>query len=234
MLGAALVIVTVASAADTMPVARQNALVKQYCSVCHTDAARNGGLSLEHFDAARPDPGDAAMMVSKLKTGALGAAGITPPDQATREALISALIAASAGANQWVVNQQEKSASIVQEVPPNLYRLTLNCRDGAQLAWSPGVPEDGRMVSAAADGKPAVKFAVEGTEKMGDGSGGNSGPGAYPVPLAAVPEKALIVSGLFGEERVVFPFDTLPPSVRRELSNCGAYATSRPAAGFVR
>jgi hypothetical protein len=34
------------------PAAQQNALVQRYCAVCHTDAAKNGGLSLEHFDAA--------------------------------------------------------------------------------------------------------------------------------------------------------------------------------------
>ena len=45
-----------AAAADLMPVAQQNALVQKYCAVCHTDAARNGGLSLEHFDAAQAPP----------------------------------------------------------------------------------------------------------------------------------------------------------------------------------
>jgi hypothetical protein len=40
-----------AQATDAMPVARLNELVQRYCAVCHTDAARNGGLSLQHFDA---------------------------------------------------------------------------------------------------------------------------------------------------------------------------------------
>ena len=36
-----------------MPTAEQNALVKQYCAVCHSDATKNGGLSLlQHYDAA--------------------------------------------------------------------------------------------------------------------------------------------------------------------------------------
>jgi hypothetical protein len=39
---------------DAMPVAQQNALVQKYCAVCHTDVHRNGGLSLQHFDAAHP------------------------------------------------------------------------------------------------------------------------------------------------------------------------------------
>ena len=58
-----------------MPAAEQNGLVKQYCAVCHTDKARNGGLSLQHYDAAKRDPALAAMMFSKLNAGAMGAAG---------------------------------------------------------------------------------------------------------------------------------------------------------------
>jgi hypothetical protein len=49
--------------------AQQNALVKKYCAVCHTDTHLNGGLSLEHFDAAAPDPGVAARFISKLTSG---------------------------------------------------------------------------------------------------------------------------------------------------------------------
>jgi hypothetical protein len=61
--------VPTAFASDAMPAAQQNALVQKYCAVCHTDAARNGGLSLEHFDAAQAAPSLAAMMVSKLTSG---------------------------------------------------------------------------------------------------------------------------------------------------------------------
>src|SRR5882757_3533382 len=62
--------VPVAVASDLMPVAQQNALVQKYCAVCHTDTARNGGLTLEHFDAAGVDPSLAAMLISKLTSGA--------------------------------------------------------------------------------------------------------------------------------------------------------------------
>ena len=61
-----------AMAGDPMPAPQQNALVQKYCAVCHTDKSRNGGLSLEHFDAAHPDPGVAATMLGKLKSGAMG------------------------------------------------------------------------------------------------------------------------------------------------------------------
>ena len=58
-----------------MPAAEQNALVMKYCAVCHTDAAMNGGLSLQHYDAAKRNPGLAAIMLTKLNNGAMGAAG---------------------------------------------------------------------------------------------------------------------------------------------------------------
>ena len=58
-----------------LPAAEQNALVTKYCTVCHTDAAMNGGLSLQHYDAAKRDPGLEAMILSKLNNGAMGAAG---------------------------------------------------------------------------------------------------------------------------------------------------------------
>ena len=139
------------TAAVVLPVAQQNDLVRRYCTVCHTDASMNGGLSLEHFDAARPDPGDAAMVVSKMKSNAFGAAGIPPPDKATQEALIAALSSAAAGADEWTVSRRENVRTkapmlmvrVVQGVPstanqgePELYRLTLSCgadaREGSQ------------------------------------------------------------------------------------------------------
>jgi len=62
---------TPAPAAELMPSAQQNALVQKYCAVCHTDAAKNGGLSLEHFDAALAPPSLTAMLLSKLTGGVL-------------------------------------------------------------------------------------------------------------------------------------------------------------------
>jgi hypothetical protein len=125
--------VPAAWASEAMPVARQNELVQMYCAVCHTDAVRNGGLSLEHFDAARADPSLAAVMVSKLtsgvlletvkaasydpaaaalvarkmKGGAMGAAGLPVPDKATIDALIGALTSEATGADRWHVSRSE-------------------------------------------------------------------------------------------------------------------------------
>jgi hypothetical protein len=113
-----------ATGGEAMPVAQQNALVHKYCAVCHTDAVRNGGLSLEHFDAAHAAPSLMAMLLSKLtsgvlmetakaavsdpnaaavvdqkmKGGAMGAAGIPIPDKPTIDALIHSFAVESAGA----------------------------------------------------------------------------------------------------------------------------------------
>jgi mono/diheme cytochrome c family protein len=129
--------VAAAVAASTMPVARQNALVQQYCAVCHTDAARNGGLTLEHFDAAQADPSLVAMMLSKvtggvslqsakaassdpnaaalvamkMRSGAMGAAGIPIPDKTTIDALIEALASEATGATEWNLNRTEDPAT---------------------------------------------------------------------------------------------------------------------------
>ena len=117
---------TPVSAAELMPPAQQNALVHKYCTVCHTDAAKNGGLSLEHFDVAQAPPSLTAMLLSKLtsgvllktvkespsnptaaafvdqkmKAGAMGAAGIPIPDKAVIDALIHALAVESQGATE--------------------------------------------------------------------------------------------------------------------------------------
>jgi hypothetical protein len=97
--------------------------VQKCCAVCHTDAAKNGGLSLEHFDASQVAPSLTAILLSKLtggvllktvreapsnasaaafidkkmRSGTMGAAGIPIPDKATIDALIHAFAVESAG-----------------------------------------------------------------------------------------------------------------------------------------
>jgi hypothetical protein len=240
------------AATGVMPAAQQNALVQKYCAVCHSDAHMNGGLSLEHFDAVSPDSGVAAMMVSKLKSGAIGAAGVAPPDRATVNELIDALSAAAANAGTWSVNRTRHSttqasiltASVVQAVPsavhdaePDMYRLTLTCNVGThdgdvQLAWAPAPPPPGRAMAVAVDGKALFAYTVKGTEKMGNGASGSSGPGSaifyttktstaprVPMPL---PAQTLTISDLFPDETVVFPFDRLSLTAREGLSTCFA------------
>src|SRR5262245_59416135 len=82
-----------------MPTSQQNALVQKYCAVCHSDTKMMGGLSLERFDAAHPDPSIAGIMVNKLNGGAMGAAGIPIPDRSVISALTAALSAVAANAD---------------------------------------------------------------------------------------------------------------------------------------
>ena len=82
-------------------------MVKQYCAVCHTDAAMNGGLSPRHYDAAKRDPPLAAVILSKLNAGAMGAAGNGVPDKASQEAWFASTKEQAAGAEEWFVSREE-------------------------------------------------------------------------------------------------------------------------------
>ena len=135
---------TPAGAAELMPPAQQNALVQKYCAVCHTDAASNGGLSLEHFNAAQAPPDLTAMLLSKLtggvllqtareagnsasaaaftdlkmRSGAISAAGLPIPDKATINALVHAFAVESEGATDWSVRRGNGlTASVLRELP---------------------------------------------------------------------------------------------------------------------
>lgn len=227
--------VVLAAPGNAMPVAQQNGLVSKYCAVCHSDAARNGGLSLEHFDAGDVDPSLAAMLVSKLKNGAIGAAGVPAPDGATTGALLEALSSEAAGAHKWTFRRTAgvDSASILRDLPstrnagaPSLYRLVITCKAATgegemQLSWSPA-PKAG-MLTAVWDERESRTYQVEGVETMGNGSGGVTGPAAFTLrDRPKMPVETLAISNLFPGETVVFPFRALPEEARRGLSRCFA------------
>jgi len=249
-----------AFAADAMPVVQQNELVQKYCAVCHTDAARNGGLSLEHYDAATAAPSLAAMMLSKLtsgvaletvraaatdpdaaellakkmKRGAMGAAGLPIPDQATIDAFVRAFTS-QAVADEWhaSTSNQVTTAGIAGEAPSAerpgeaaIYRLVISCnaaigQGDMQLAWSP-MPRNGTLL-AVADGNVPRSIQVEGKETMGNGSSATTGPAAvhlYKATAIPLPVKTLAFSNLFPDQRVEFPFDRLAPATRQAFTSC--------------
>ncbi len=212
--------------AEMMPAAQQTALVQKYCAVCHTDAARNGGLSLEHYDAAEANPQLAAMLLSKLRNGAMGAAGLRVPDKPTQQAWIAATTAQAEGAGNWSVMRADSglTASIVRDVAPRkkgedapLYRLTMSCDRGIQLTWSPA-PQTNRTFTVSADGA-VVSQRLEGQEHMGNGQAGASGRASAKV-TAPLAEKMLTISDLFPGEQVDFPLGELDGATRRQLAGC--------------
>src|SRR5580704_5832815 len=121
----------IGQAAELMAAPQENAVVQKYCGSCHSDALMYGGLSVQHFDAARPDPTLAAMLLSKITNGhtpkdvsaansaevlsmmkasAMGAAGQGVPDEETESMFSRALALQSKGAYEWNVTIFGQSA----------------------------------------------------------------------------------------------------------------------------
>lgn len=220
-----------------MPTAEQNVLVKKYCAVCHTDAAMNGGLSLQYYDAAKRDPALAAMILSKLNAGAMGAAGIGVPDKASKEAWLASTKEQAAGAMKWFVSRKDGvvSASTIREVPPRrldvtdrpVYRVKIACNTSSgvgemQLTWSPE-PQTGRLMTASADSDAPVEYRIEGKESMGNGGTMQSGHASVLLidgGKLGFPHRSLTVRELFPGETIEFPFSDLDHKTRTELSTC--------------
>ncbi len=82
------------TAATAMTSAAQNKLVNDYCSGCHDDEGRTGGLSLEHFDAARLDRNTEVgeKMIRKLRAGMMPPASAkSRPEPAALQAFVASL-----------------------------------------------------------------------------------------------------------------------------------------------
>ena len=80
-------------ALSALPPDAQNALVRQYCVVCHSDKMKAGGLTLAEFDAAHVDgrAETAEKMIRKLRAGMMPPAGVKRPDDETIAAFAAAL-----------------------------------------------------------------------------------------------------------------------------------------------
>jgi hypothetical protein len=142
-----------------MAVEQQNALVQKYCAVCHNDAMKSGGLSLDRFDAERVPPSLAAMLVSKLtsgislqvaraaasdaeaadavaksmKGGAINAAGKAVPDDATLRALITALASEATDATTWSMSRAQDPATNAPMVTASLLREAPRSATGSEM-----------------------------------------------------------------------------------------------------
>jgi hypothetical protein len=248
-LAVGLITCSAALAGDTMPVAEQNALVHRQCAFCHNDARMAGGFSLDHFDAGRPDPSLVAMMLSKLtrlsleqveaaqndsdaaalvvdrlKTGAMGAAGKGVPERATQDALVSALSAEARDATNWTVITQGPllTAGILRELPStthpgdtDMFRLGLTCNANTreaeiQVGWADNAPEEGRPMSVSVDGNAPLTVKAEGGKKQGSATG----PGSVILPIT-LPAQTLTISNALPDETVTFPLGGLPETVHQ-------------------
>ena len=83
----------VASHAVPLPADAQTALVRQYCTACHSNQLKSGGLTLAGFDAAQAHKNGSITekMIRKLRAGMMPPAGVKRPDEATLQALALAL-----------------------------------------------------------------------------------------------------------------------------------------------
>lgn len=209
-------------AADLIPIAEQNALVKSHCAMCHSDAARNGGLSLERFDAAKASPSLIAMMLAKLNTGAFGASGMAVA-KGEDGPLKAAFAEESKGATEWSVERGAAIiASTVRTVGDESYRVIATCdsatkRGSLQVAWAPE-PKNGTL-TASVDGKQAVPYVIDVHEKMGNGTNSVSA-GSNVLLNSPLPAQTLTIGGLFPGQSVTFPFAQLSTDARRGLSAC--------------
>ena len=114
--------------------------------------------------------------------------------------------------------------------------MTLTCRtdnhEGEMLlAWAAGVPKEGHAISAAVDGRAPVTYTVLNEKLMFQGAVGTSGTGAAILsatkePSGApklglpLPDRTLIISNVFPDETVGFPFASLPQAARQALVAC--------------
>ena len=80
-----------APATATMLPAEQTAIVKQYCSTCHSDRGKAGGISLAAFDASKiEDTGELTeKMIRKLRAGMMPPAGARRPEPAVIQAMVT-------------------------------------------------------------------------------------------------------------------------------------------------
>jgi hypothetical protein len=227
-----------------MPVSQQNALVQKYCAVCHSETKMMGGLSLEVFDAEHPDPSVAAMMVNKLNSGAMGAAGIPIPDSSVVSALTAALsnqaADAAAATGGWTFKAFNDplskvplvTATIVREVPStrppgesSVYQLTVTCQKNSDVAKGGNAGEPAEMhITTYTKGSSGLAprpmsgplpITYEVDGRFYSGVASNG-----QMPMTALPAKTLAVCNLFPGEAVMFPFGGLNDTLRRVLSTC--------------
>jgi cytochrome c551/c552 len=175
-----------ALAAWQQPAAAQRALVNQYCVVCHSDALKTAGVSLENLDVAKAGENSAVWekVLRKVSSNQMPPAGMPRPDAPVSKAFTNYLMseldrysAAHPDPGHPVVHRLNRAeySNAVRDI------LALDINPGAQLpaddsgygfdnigdvlSLSPILIERymsvGRMVSRLAVGDPDVKPQVD-------------------------------------------------------------------------
>ena len=83
-----------AQAAGLMPLESQVGLIKEYCSGCHNEKLKSGGMTLTDLDLAHVDqnPALAEKVIRKVKTGLMPPSTATKrPEPESRKAFVAAL-----------------------------------------------------------------------------------------------------------------------------------------------
>jgi hypothetical protein len=80
-----------APATATMLAAEQSAVVKQYCSTCHSERGKAGGISFASFDAAKIEENGelTEKMIRKLRAGMMPPAGARRPEPAVIQSMVA-------------------------------------------------------------------------------------------------------------------------------------------------
>jgi len=80
-------------APNLMPAEAQSALIKDYCSGCHNDKTKSGGMTLTVFSTAHPEqtPELTEKMIKKLRAGLMPPSGMKRPDKETVHAMVTTL-----------------------------------------------------------------------------------------------------------------------------------------------
>jgi mono/diheme cytochrome c family protein len=111
-----------APASPVASAAAEQALFRQYCNACHSQAAKKAGLesamrmTLDQLDTAHVEKDQETWekVVRKLRAGMMPPSGMRRPDAATMEAMIS-----------WLENELDHHV-VVNLPPPGLHRLNRN------------------------------------------------------------------------------------------------------------
>src|SRR5580704_1998873 len=80
-------------AAQAPPLVPERALIKQYCSGCHNDSLKSGGMSLTRLNLAHPAESAelAEKVIRRLRTGLMPPPGLPRPAPAAVNGLVRTL-----------------------------------------------------------------------------------------------------------------------------------------------